>query len=121
MLPNSQKLRIVLYAVVGIVFVGAIIWDASRRFGINPFESSAIFYWGLVILVGIYVTARIAMIVERYRKRKDLSETGKTNRSLLSMFSGSNSREINRRMEARRERVAKAKMTALNKEKSENE
>lgn len=121
MLPNSRILRIVLYAVVGIVFVGAIIWDASRRFGINPFESSAVFYWGLVILVGIYVTVRISMIVERNRKGKDVSKTASNARSLLSMFSGSNSREINRRMEARRERVAKAKMTALNKEKSENE
>lgn len=121
MLPNSRILRIVLYAVVGIVFVGAIIWDVSRRFGVNPFDSSAIFYWGLVILVGIYVTARIAMIVERNRKGKDVSKTDSNARSLLSMFSGRNSREINRRMAARRERVAKAKMTALNKEKSKNE
>ena len=121
MLPDSRILRIVLYVVVGVLFVGAITWDAARRFGVNPFDSNAILYWGLAILVGVYVTARIAMIIERYRgKKSETSESPRKN-SFFSMFSGTTSRELNRRMEARRERVQRSRLNSKNEENSENE
>ena len=88
MLPNSRVLRIVLYVVVGILFLGAVTWDAARRFGVNPFEGNTILYWGLVFLVGIYVIARIAMILERHQKGRGQSNVGRRKNSILSMFSG---------------------------------
>lgn len=121
MLPNSRTLRIILYVVVGLLFVGAIIWDAARRFGVNPFENNAILYWGLVVLVGVYVTARIAMIIERHRKRRVQDEEIPKRGSFVSMFTGSNSRDLNRRMQARRERVHRAKLKTINEDKAENE
>ncbi len=121
MLPNSRVLRIVLYVVVGILFLGAVTWDAARRFGVNPFEGNTILYWGLVFLVGIYVIARIAMIFERHQKGRGQSNVGRRKNSILSMFSGAVSKDVNRRMDARRERVQRAKQKSMDEEKLENE
>lgn len=121
MLPNSRVLRIVLYVVVGLLFLGAVSWDAARRFGVNPFEGNAILYWGLVILVGVYVIARIAMIIERHQKGREQTNATRTKNSILSMFSSADSRDINRRLDARRERVQRAKQKSADEEKPENE
>ena len=103
--------RYLLYGVLGLTLSLGIAYAMALQYGLNPFDSALTLYWVVIVLVGLYVTLRIAMILEKRRsgqarKGDDASRSG-GRRATAKPKDG-----LDARMEARRERVRRAQEKA---------
>lgn len=100
-------IRYLYYAVVGLVAAFALAYGIALQYGMDPFASEMAVYWAVIAMTGVYVSVRIAMILERRKsaqnRRPDDLRPSSRRRSPPPKDS------IQARMDARRERVRKAK------------
>ena len=100
-------IRYLLYAIVGLAAAFAIAYSAAVQYGIDPFANEMAVYWAVIAMTGVYVTVRIAMILERRKKRQahrpeDLRLSSRKRGAPQAKDS------LDARMQARKERVRRA-------------
>ncbi len=101
-------IRYLYYAMIGLVVAFGLAYGIAIQYGLDPFASELALYWAVISMTGVYVSVRIAMILERRKKAQDrrpddLRLSSRRRRSPPPEDS------IQARMDARRERVRKAK------------
>ena len=105
--------RFIFYAIAGFAVAGAIMYVMARQMGLDPFAPNVRTLSSLALVVAVYVGIRIAMIVRALERRSDRSgeaagkRDGRRGPSTFRKW-GRNS-ELDARMEARRERVKRAR------------
>ncbi len=108
-LYTGEMTRFIFYAIAGFAVAGAIMYVMARQMGLDPFAPNVRTISSLSLVAAAYVGIRIAMIV-RALERRGKGEHGADARRGPSTFQkwGRNS-ELDARMQARRERVRRAR------------
>ena len=91
--------------IVGISACLAIAYFMADHYGLDPFSSDMNLYWAVIVITGVYVSVRIAGLLEKRRNRGQAPEDL---RPRTWKKRDPDSKSIQSRMEARRERVRRA-------------
>ncbi|MEO1100283.1 MAG: hypothetical protein AAFW65_00400, partial [Pseudomonadota bacterium] len=96
-------IRYLYYAMIGLVVAFGLAYGIAVQYGLDPFASELALYWAVISMTGVYVSVRIAMILERRKRSQDRRPDDLRPSSRRRSPPADNS--IQARMEARRERV----------------
>lgn len=111
-LPMTRRKKTLVYgAIAFVICVGLIVTTAYSQ-GADPFHPRSRHIWALSLIAALYASFRGATIVERmlHAANKSDSDGGDTRAGGLRLFK--NDREIDKRMAARKQRVAAARAKA---------
>lgn len=97
-----------IYALAAFVICTFLIFGTAYSVGADPLHPRSRHIWALTLVVAVYVAVRGALVLERAMTKPDGSVDPRASGKGLSVFKGK-SYAIDRRMAARRERVAAAR------------
>ena len=101
----SRRRRTILYGAISFIVCAALILATAYGSGADPLHERSRHIWALSLVAAAYVSFRGALIIERMGNSGDDSQP---KRGWSAIFKSSE-HDIDRRMNARRERVAAAK------------
>ncbi|MEL6473394.1 MAG: hypothetical protein AAFQ21_04870 [Pseudomonadota bacterium] len=105
--------RYLLYGVFGLTAAVAIAFGMALQYGLDPFDSRLTLYWGVILLVGLYITLRIALMLEKRRIKRKREAGGPLSEGAAARAARKGTpNSLEARMAARRERVRRAQEKA---------
>jgi len=101
--------RFILYAALGFLAGAGILYVMAVQAGLEPFAPNIRTLSFLALLVAAYFGVRVALLIRSLERRKGREANGKTRKSGSAFRNWGRDRELDARLQARRDRLRRAK------------
>jgi len=105
----TRRTRTFLYGLLAFVVLAVLILATAYSQGADPMHPRSRHIWALSLIAAAYAGFRGAVIIERALHWKENGKDGRPKLRGFGMLGGKKTHAIDKRMDARRERVAAAK------------
>lgn len=101
--------RFIVYALLGSLVGAGILYVMAVQAGLDPFAANIRTLSFLALAVAVYFGIRVAMVVRGLERRRQGDDTGRERSSVSAFRNWGRDSKLDAKMEARRERVRRAK------------